>query len=142
MFLPHRLEIRSSPCLAMVLAVLHLAALVSLVSLLIPVWLKLALAVVIGVSVGISVRRHALLRAAFSVRELVLKADGAVEGLWNGGRRFDARISGQTTVLPWLIVMLIELPDSRRLHPLLILPDSLPAEDGRVLRAWLRWKPI
>ena len=140
MLLQHRLVLRSSRYLAIALVLLHLAALASLLPLDFPAWLKLALVAAIGVSVGISVRRHALLIAAASLHELVLKSDGAVEGLRHGGSRLDASVSAQTTVLPWLVVMLLELPDSRRLHPLLILPDSLPAEDGRILRAWLRWK--
>lgn len=140
MLLPHRLVLRSSRYLAIALVLLHLAALCSLLPLDFPAWIKLALVAAIGVSVGIAVRRHALLLAAASVRELILKNDGAVEGLRHDGSRFDASVSGQTTVLPWLIVMLLELPGSRRLHPLLILPDSLPAEDRRILRAWLRWK--
>lgn len=141
MLLPHRLEIRSSPYLVLVLALLHLAALGSLLPLqIIPVWLKTALAAAIAVSLGVSIRRHALLQAASSIRELVLMADGALEGLRNDGGRFVARVSGQTTSLSWLVVMLLELPGSRRLHPLVILPDALPAEDGRILRAWLRWK--
>jgi hypothetical protein len=140
MLLPHRLEIRTSPSLALMLALLHLAAFGSLLPLDIPVWLKLALAAAIAASLGVSIRRHALLKAASSIRELVLKADGAVEGLRKDGGRFDARVSGQTTSLSWLIVMLLELPGSRRLHALVILPDALPAEDGRILRAWLRWK--
>lgn len=140
MLLPHRLEFHYSPCLAMALALLCLSALASLLPLQIPAWYKLALAAAIGVSVGISVRRHALLLAASSIRQLILKADGSIEGQRNDGGQFDARISGQTTILSWLIVMLLELPGSRRLHPLVILPDSLSVEDRRILRAWLRWK--
>ena len=140
MLLPHRLEFRSSTYLAMALGLLHLAALASLVPLQIPIWLKLALVAAIGVSVVVSVRRHAQLRAAISIRELVLKADGSVEGLRNDGGRFDARVSRQTAILSWMIVLLLELPGSRSLLPLVIMPDSLPVEDGRILRSWLRWK--
>ena len=107
MLLPHRLVLHSSRYLAMVLFLLHLAALASLLPLPFSLWLKLALAAVIAVSVCISIRRHALLFAASSIRELVLKADGTVEGMRNDGGRFDARVSGQSTVLPWLIVMLL-----------------------------------
>jgi hypothetical protein len=140
MLLPHRLEIRSSHYLALVLALLHLAALGSLLSLQIPVWLKLALTVAIVASLGVSIRRHALLQEAASISGLVLKGDGTVEGLRRDGGRFDARVSGHTTDLSLLIVILLELPESRRLCPLVFLPDSLPLEDARVLRAWLRWK--
>jgi hypothetical protein len=132
--------LRSSPYLALVLALLHLAALGSLVPLNIHAWLKLALASTIMASLGMSIRRHALLLTMSSIRELVLKDDGSIEVRRNDGGQFEASVSGQTAVLPWLIVMLLQLPGSRRLQPLLILPDSLPGEDGRILRSWLRWK--
>lgn len=140
MLLPHRLVIRSSCCLALILALLHLAALGSLLPLDIPVWLKWALAASVAASFAASIRRHALHLAASSVRELVLKADGSIEGLRYDGVRFDAGVSAQTTVLPLLIVILLEIPGVRRLHPLVILPDALTAEDWRTLRAWLCWK--
>ena len=60
----------------------------------------------------------------------------------NEGEWFDATVSGQSTVLPWLIVILIDDPGSRRKQPLIILPDSLPPDERCVLRAWLRWKLI
>lgn len=140
MLLPHRLGLRSSPYLALVLVLLHLAALGGLVPLNIHVWLKLALASTIMASLRMSIRRHALLLTTSSIRELVLKDDGSVEVRRNDGGQFEASVSGQTAVLPWLIVMLLLLPGSLRLQPLLILPDSLPEEDGRILRTWLRWK--
>ncbi|MBI4987415.1 MAG: hypothetical protein HZC23_01220 [Rhodocyclales bacterium] len=142
MHLPRRLVLRSSRSLAIALALLHLAALASLLPLLLALWLKLALAAVIAVSACISIRRHALLLAASSIHELVLKADGTVEGVRNEGGRLEAKVSGKTTVLPWLIVILLVLPGSRRLLPLVILPDSLPTEEERFLRAWLRWMLI
>lgn len=140
MLLPHRLVIRPSRCLALILALLHLAALGSLMPLDIPVWLKWALAAVLAASFVASIRRHALHQAASSVRELVLKSDGGIEGLRRDGGRFDAGVSAQTTVLPWLIVILLEIPGLRRGHPVVVLPDALTAEDWRTLRAWLRWK--
>ena len=142
MLLPHRLEIRSSHWLALVLSLLHLAALGSLLPLQIPVWLKLALAAAIVASLGVSVRRHALLQASSSIRGLTLKGDGTVEGLRLDGGRFDAKVSKHTTDLSLLIVILLEQPESRRLRPLVFMPDSLPLEDARVLHAWRWQKPI
>ncbi len=132
--------LRASAYLALVLALMHLAALVSLIPLPIHLWYKLALATLIAMSVCIAIHRHALLLAATSIRELILKADGTVETLRNDGSRIDARVTRQSTVLPYLIVMLLELPGQRRLNSLVILSDSLPAEERRVLRTWLRWK--
>lgn len=140
MLLPHRLEFRASRLLALALALLHLCALGSLLPLQISLWLKFALAVPIALSLCAAVRRHALHLSPSSVREILLKADGTVEGCRRDGGRFEATVSGQTTVLPWLIVMLLEHPHSRQLQPVVILPDALPEEDGRILRTWLRWK--
>lgn len=140
MHLPHQLVFRSSPRLALLLCLLHFAALGSLCPLGISLWIKIPLAVALVSSLAMAVHRHALLLAAPSVHELVLKADGAVEGLRRDGKRFEATVSGQTAVLSGLVVMLLEIPGARRLQPLLVMPDSLPPEDGRKLRAWLRLK--
>jgi hypothetical protein len=141
MLLPHRIVIRSSNYLTLALSLLHLAAFGSLLSLHLLSLLKLALAVTIVASLAMALRRYALCQASSSIRELVLKDDGTIEGQRNDGSRFDARISGQTTVLSWLIVILLETAGTRRLHSLVVLPDALPAEEGRILRAWLRWNP-
>ncbi|MBS3916496.1 MAG: hypothetical protein KGZ31_02250 [Sulfuritalea sp.] len=122
------------------LALLHLAALASLVLLPFPVWLRFGLATTIVVSSFISIHRHAMRRAAASIRVLVLNDDGTIHGVKNDGGRFDAKVAGQSTVFHWMVVILLELPGSRRFHPLIILPDALPTEDGRILRAWMRWK--
>lgn len=124
----------------MVLAMMHLTALASLTPLLLALWLKLALAALIVVSAFVLIRRHALIIEPSSIRELVLKEDGSVEGMRKDGSQFEAGVSARSTVLPRLIVMLLVFPGSRRIHPLVILPDSLPPEEGRILRAWLRWK--
>lgn len=141
MFLPHRLQLRFSTRLATALALLHLAALGGLLPLSIPLWLKLPLAAAIATSLGMSIRRHALLLAGSSLCELTLMADGTVEALRRDGGRFDARLSGRSAVLPGLAVILLELTGSRRCHPLVVLPDSLMPEDRRILLTWLRWEP-
>ena len=46
----------------------------------------------------------------------------------------------QTVVLPFLVVLLYRQASIRRLQALLILSDSLSAEDFRYLRIWLRWQ--
>lgn len=140
MLLPHRLEFRASGHLACTLSLLHLAALSSIFLLQVSFLYKIGLATAAALSFGMSIRHHALLLAATSICELTLKADGAVEGVWKDGRRFDAGVSGQTTVLPGLIVILLEMPGRWRPYPLVIMKDSLPAEDRRTLCAWLRWK--
>lgn len=43
-------------------------------------------------------------------------------------------------VMPTLTLLRLRVPGQKRPRPLLILPDSLPAQDFRRLRVWLRWK--
>ncbi len=140
MHLPHRLVLRPSRFLAALLLLLHIAALLGLLPIRLPLGLKLILAAVVAASGVVSLRRHALRVAGISVRELILKADGAVEGTQGDGSRFEAKVSLQSTIWPWLIVLLLERPGSPRLRPLVVLPDALPAEELRILRSWLRWK--
>lgn len=140
MLLPHRLVLRSSHFLATAIALIHTAALSALVPLPMPLWLKLGLAAMIVGSACVSTYRHALLCGESSVREMVLMADGTVECERKDGGRFTAKVSLQTTVLPWLIVILLYMPGERGSSPLVIMADSLPAKERRVLCAWLRWK--
>jgi hypothetical protein len=74
------------------------------------------------------------------VRELTLGADGSVEAASPGQNSFPAAISLQSTVFTWLVVLLLDAPGSRRRVPVVILPDSLQADEFRALRSWLRWK--
>lgn len=140
MLLPHRLELHASRYLAVALGLLHLAALASLVPLPLSAPTKLLMAAAIALSSAVSVYRHALRQSASSIRVLFLNDDGTIRGERNDGSWFEAKVAGQSTVFQWMVVMLIDLPGGHRFQPLIILPDSLPAGDGRILRAWLRWK--
>ncbi|HMM54327.1 MAG TPA: hypothetical protein PKC23_04835 [Candidatus Desulfobacillus sp.] len=141
MLLPHRLEIRPSPYLTLLLLLLHLAALASLLPLDLAVPLRLAMAAVILASLFFSVRRHGLARAPDSIRGLLLREDGTLEGRQNDGALFDATVSRQSTLLPGLVVLLLQAA-RRRPRVLVLLPDALAADEARLLRAWLRWKSI
>ncbi len=137
---PLRLELRPSRLLAVLLCLLHLAALLGLIPLPLPFWLKLLLAGVIAAAGIASLRDKALRISSISVRELILKADGTVEGTLEDGSRFEAKVSRHSVLWPWLIVMLLERPGSSPPHSLIVLPDCLAAGELRALRSWLRWK--
>jgi toxin CptA len=49
-------------------------------------------------------------------------------------------VQPDTFVSPWLTVLRYRLPGQRWSQSLVILPDSLPADDFRRLRVWLKWK--
>jgi hypothetical protein len=137
---PRRLVLKPSPSLALLLALMLLAALGSLVPLDIPLWMKLAGAGAAAISSGTAMRRHAFLAAKGATRELILHEDGTVEAARADPDIISAGVSSQSTVFPWLVVLLLEVPGSRTLFPVLILRDSLSPEEFRVLQAWLRWK--
>lgn len=88
----------------------------------------------------VALRRHVLGLAATSVRELFLREDGSVEVTLANGDRYDAAVSGRSTIWPWLVILQLEGRDAARRQPLVILPDALAGGEWRVLRSWLRWK--
>ena len=59
----------------------------------------------------------------------------ARHGAWS-----DYAVLGNTYVAPYLTVMNLRQTDSHALKRIVILPDSLDAEEFRKLRVWLRWK--
>lgn len=128
--LPLVVTLAPSRVLRVLLWLLHgLAAVAVLIADLPPLW-QAGLLLALGGSL--------LWHARQTTPPLVLrgKADGSLE------RRSDdtwlrVELSASSTVLPRLTVLHIKEQGSRR-H-LVILPDSLPAEDFRRLRVWLRW---
>jgi len=128
--LPLVVTLKPSRRLRQGLLALHLlAAAAVLLADLPPLW-QAGLLPVLGVSLLWHARRAA--------PPLVLrgKADGSLEV-----RRDDEwrplELAPSSTVLPLLTVLHFKEADARR-H-LVILPDSLPPEDFRRLRVWLRW---
>lgn len=75
------------------------------------------------------------------VQNVRLRADreGKLE-IWQGEKWSEARLAGSSVVLPGCTVMRVGIENRRRQHSLIVLPDSLPAEDYRRLRVWLRWR--
>jgi toxin CptA len=65
--------------------------------------------------------------------------EGKLE-IWQGKKWVEARLAESSVVLPGCTVMRLGFESRRRQHSLVVLPDSLPAEDYRRLRVWLRWR--
>lgn len=84
-----------------------------------------------ALAVGIGLHRNCL-------RNLTLRGDGRVELEFADGRRGEASVVAGSTVLPWVVILRIEMGD--RKLALLIAADMLNAEDFRQLRVWLRWR--
>ena len=55
------------------------------------------------------------------------------------GRHLHGRVSSDSLVTPYLVILNVELKEQRRRRSLLILPDSMGKESFRRLRVVLKW---
>lgn len=132
---PENLALRPSRCLANLLLASHAAFLGGVFFLSWPIALRLALAVVLLASLRYQLKAH---DGATAMNSLRLGQGGGLECGFENGRWVPAKVLARTTVLPWLVVLRLELAGQGR-RSAVVLPDSLPAQDFRRLRVWLRW---
>ena len=133
-----RLELRPSRQLTILLAALYLTAAASVSVLPVPSLLKLTCLFPIAWAAAASIWHHGLLKAPKSIHTLMLLADGGVEALSADGGCLKAEISPHATLFPWLIVLLLKTPSGRSPRAVLVLADSMAADELRQLRSWLR----
>jgi toxin CptA len=65
--------------------------------------------------------------------------DGNLE-IWHDKQWRAVRLAGSSVVLPGCTVLRIASENRWLNRNLVVLPDSLPADDFRRLRVWLRWR--
>jgi toxin CptA len=131
--LPLVLALRRSRRLDGLLLALHLLAFCLLPPLALPGAVRLALALLVLISLLIT---HAALRRQAGC-VLRLGAHGAIELMQKVGAGGTVMLDARTTLLPGLIVLVLRRAEGGRVV-LPLLPDSLGAEDFRRLRLWLR----
>lgn len=91
-----------------------------------------------------TILHHGMLHMPGSVLGLKVDIKNALYVLHKDGREVKVRVSANTTVTPYLVVM-----NFREINPnlywrifsqtVIVLPDSTDAEAFRQLRVWLRW---
>ncbi|HTY02463.1 MAG TPA: protein YgfX [Rhodocyclaceae bacterium] len=123
---PHR-----SRSLDFALWVAHLLPALGLVPTVLPIPLKLALWLVLALSL------FRLLRRQDDATVLTLKVDGAVSWERRGGQ-LEYRVDHATTVLPWFVVL--RLRSESAIESLVLPVDALSPNEHRQLRTWLRWR--
>ncbi|MEK7736261.1 MAG: protein YgfX [Pseudomonadota bacterium] len=137
MQLPVVLTLQPSRQLALLLLLAHAAALIVVIAIVLPIWVKPTLLLAIGISAWRNLRSlHDLRRIA----RLTLRSDGRLEYYRSNEESGEARIHPHTTVTAWLCVVLLR--HGKRIEVLVVMPDALNDEDFRQLRLWLRWQAV
>lgn len=135
------LVLRPSRRLAALLIAAHAAASGLLLMLPVPAGVLAGTLLLVLVSAGYSIARHALLRGRRAITTLVFSDREQVSVGYRDGTRHAGRILGSSTVGATLTVLNIALEARRLPRHVVLLGDSLDAVDFRRLRVWLRWGP-
>jgi hypothetical protein len=118
------------------LAVLHVFALLVLLPLPVPWWVKPPLMAAVVIQWVIVWRHHLDLKAPAAVKSLQWNADGRWELFCADGTAHAARLLPAAYVHPWLVVLRFVTEDKRRCS--VVLPaDGLPEDEHRRLRVRL-----
>ena len=134
---PLRLEPRSSRRLALALLLIHGAAMVAVVNLVLPPWGLAALAGSIVVSLYYTINTHVLGRSRNAVCSLLWDSGGDWSLMSCQGERWEARLLAGSYVHPQLLVL--NFATATRGHrAVVLLPDSLDPRTYRRLLVRLR----
>jgi hypothetical protein len=127
-----------SPLLAAVLVCAHLTAgALALAAVTRWEW-RLAVVVAVCSSLVRSLRRQAW-RSCAGIERVDLRPDGSARVYDRDGSRHEARLTRSTLVTPWLVILVLATGRLRPARTLVVPLDSLPSDDFRRLRVWLRW---
>jgi toxin CptA len=135
------MTLQPSRRLAAILIVAHAATGGLLLTLSLPSWVTVAVAVLLLVSAAYFVQRHALLRGPKAITALAFSDRETIRVTLRDGSAHAGRVLGSSTVGATLTVLNLALDGRRWPVHVVLLGDSLAVEDFRRLRVWLRWGP-
>lgn len=133
------LPLRPSSRLAWLLATFHVAAIIAVVVLPVPGWLRAAACALLLLSATAQVARHASRLGDHAFVGLHLLRDGSCQLRLAGDRTIAGQLCRGWFVSPQLIVMRISCAGERLSRGLCLLPDSADQDDLRRLRVFLRF---
>ena len=134
-----KVSLRPSWILAAILAVAHGAAIAAVVVVEMPLWLTFVVMVALIANLSLELR-HASLRMPDAVVAIEVSSDNVLSIQTRRGVWLEYEVLGNTYVLSFLAILNLKQTDSGASKRVVILPDSIAAEDFRKLRVWLRWK--
>jgi len=126
--------------LAVILGCAHFAAIGMLWPLALPMAVKLLGTALLAASLFFYLRSYALLRSPRSVVALELSEEMACTLETQHGERIICTLQGSSFVAPYLTVLNFKLSGKFFTRSVVILADSIDAEQFRQLRVLLRWK--
>ena len=128
---PLTVSLKTSRRLLVIQSLAHLVSAVAVLAGNLPAWLAAVLLLLVGASLA-RMRR----RPPFA--SMALGGDGNFEIVGADGTASEAVPHPHTLVLSFMVVLLYR--QEGRLRSMTLLGDSLPEEDFRQLRLWLRWR--
>jgi toxin CptA len=134
------IRLQPSYYLALLLSFAHAAAGLVLWPLALPLGMKVAIAILLIASLIYYLRKDALLIAHDAVVALTLTNEMSCILITRSGQSAACSLSDSTFVAPYLTVINLQPVERFFMRSVVILPDSMDAEEFRRLRIWLRWK--
>jgi hypothetical protein len=107
-----------------------------------PPWLKILTSLAIITSWMFHLWRDALLQMSTSVVAVLLKSDGSIEVTRSNGTTITGQQMPGSFVHPWFTTILWRGEGMRLTRSVIVLLDSLPPDQFRELRVWLKWRRI
>ncbi len=135
------LTLRPSRRLAAILILAHAATGGLLLALPLPSWLTAAASLMLLASAVWCVHRYAMLRGPGAITALAFSDRETIRLTLRDGSTHTGHVLGSSTVGTTLAILNIALAGKRLPVHVVLLGDSLAAEDFRRLRVWLRWGP-
>lgn len=102
---------------------------------------RIALIALLIVSLIHELRTTALRLGANAVNTLRIAADNTFSVQTRRGDWRTCEVLGSTYVTAFLTVLNLRLAGQRRMRSVVLMSDSMAADDFRRLRVWLRWRP-
>ncbi len=132
-------KLHSSRLLAVLLSIVSVLALVSLWLLPLPMPVMSALTAAILYGMGSCLMRDAGLRRAHSCIAFRLEDREQIVLVLRNGMHLPGRISADSLVTPYLVILNVVLSEQRGERSLRIMPDAMEPDSFRRLRVVLRW---
>jgi len=135
-----RLSIRPSRQLLAVLILSHGCAVVCVLSVPLPLWLRSGLLIALLLNLVFDLSNQAWRALPFSVVALEFEREGGALMALRNGELLEARVLGSSFVAPYLTIVRIKAKRAWFARNVVLLPDMLAPAVFRTLRVWLKWR--